>query len=100
MLRCNYARCRSRTVVVGVEQRASGSRPYGSLAARDGEKTLTPLRFDVFVETLNTLNMHDIWVEKRAKSDHRLKRTGDFGAACEEAAKQRLLAQKHRPWQL
>ena len=64
---------------------------------RDDSKTSTPLRFDAFVVALN---VREIGVERWTKSVHRSKRTGDFCAACEEAAKQRLQTQKHYPWQL
>ena len=72
-------------------------RPCGPVAPRDDAKTSAPIRFDVFVAALN---MREIGVENWTKSVHRSKRTGDFGAACEEAARQRLQTQKHRPWEL
>jgi len=78
-------------------RRRGASRPCAPVPPRDNEKTPPPPFFDVFVAALN---IHEIWVQKRAEKAQGSKRTGDFGAACEEAAKQRLQTQKHCPWQL
>ena len=72
-------------------------RPCGPLAPRDDKKTSSPLRFDRFVAVLNK---HKIGVQERTESAHRSKRTGDFGAACEEEVELQLQAENHRPWRL
>ena len=84
-------------MVVKGERRAGGLRPCGPLAPRDDKKTSSPLRFDRFVAVLNK---HKIGVQERTESAHRSKRTGDFGAACEEEVELQLQAENHRPWRL